>query len=124
MASAWDSMISGQAIGGAASGASLGGTVGGPWGAAIGGVLGGVGGAYMDYTKDKANTTNSNSMSQIMQNIAAMNKTSYAQHISDLNKSLAFYAVPQQQWNMLYGQGTGAAPAVGTSGAWAGTAVK
>lgn len=117
----FDSMLSGSAIGGASSGAAAGGTVGGPWGAAIGGIAGGLGGAYMDYERDKANEDNSRSMNQIMNNINAMNRTSYKQHIADLNKALQFYAVPQQQWDLLYGRGTSPQLSQGT---WSNTAVK
>jgi hypothetical protein len=118
MASIWDSMISGSAISGAATGASAGGTVGGPWGAAIGGILGGVGGTYLDYTRDKANQQNKDSMESVMANIQAMNRTNYQQHIADLNKALQFYGPAQQQWDYLYGRGTTPTVAQGT---WANT---
>jgi L-aminopeptidase/D-esterase-like protein len=121
MASIWDSMISGSALSGAASGAAAGGSVGGPWGALAGGVLGGVGGSYMDYEKDKAGEANKAAASQLMDNVNALNRTQYQQHIADLNKSLAFYGPVQQQWDMLYGRGTTPTVAQGT---WANTAVK
>lgn len=121
MASIWDDMISGPALSGAIAGGTSGGMVGGVPGAVAGGLLGLAGGAYTDYKRDQANDQAKKNQQLLMQNIQSMNAAQYQQHIADLNKALSFYAVPQEQWDKLYGSGTN--PTLG-QGTWSNTGVK
>jgi hypothetical protein len=112
-------LYSGTAISGAASGALAGGMSAGPYGAVAGGLVGGGMGAYANSQKNQATSNQQKSLDQIIANMKAMGASSYDQHISDLQKALAFYGPAQQAWDRLYGTGTGAAQT--GQGSWGGT---
>ena len=125
-----DDLYSGNALSGAGSGAATGAIIGSEilpgWGTAIGGIAGGAlglfGGAQANSMRRDATNQQLSSLDQLMANMRAMTGQNYDQHIADLEKAQAFYGPAQQQWDRLYGQGTGAAKT--GQGSWAGTGVK
>ena len=115
-------LYSGSALGGAASGAATGFMLGGPTGAVIGGLGGDLLGASANSTRNDASAAQQQNLQAGISQMHAASANAYAQHFQNLEKALAFYGPAQQQWDKLYGAGTGAPAATG-QGSWKGTGV-
>jgi hypothetical protein len=121
----FDDIFSGSALSGMASGALGGATAGSAIpgigtlaGAIGGGLIGGGLGAYASDKRDKGTAKQLSALDKFMLDMKQTGQSSYDQHINDLKQVQSLYAVPQQQWNNLYGTGQ---PAQTGQGNWAGT---
>jgi hypothetical protein len=114
----FDDIFSGSALSGMASGALTGGLAGGLPGAIGGGLIGGGLGAYASDKRDQGTAKQLSALDKFMLDMKQTGQSSYDQHINDLKQVQSLYAVPQQQWNNLYGTGQ---PAQTGQGNWAGT---
>lgn len=114
----FDDIFSGSALSGLASGALPGIMTGNPLLAIGGGLVGGGMGAYAHDKRDQGNAKQLSALDKFMLDMKQTGQSSYDQHINDLKQVQSLYAVPQQQWNNLYGTGQ---PAQTGQGNWAGT---
>jgi phage tail tape-measure protein len=128
MSFGFDDIFSGSALSGMASGAAGGATLGSAVpgigtaiGAIGGGLLGGALGAYANEKRDQGNKAQLSALDKFMLEMKQAGQSSYDQHINDLKQVQSLYAVPQQQWNNLYGNGQAAQTGQGN---WAGTGMQ